>query len=168
MTELSKKVKQKIRGMLHSFECKVKVPYGKFILEIVSGVLITQSCNITEISRGLKEKITLKNTMKRLFNHLQGETNLLKLSNVYLLEKVSHKVDDSTIIALDDGDISHLFSNKFEESCKVRDGSTGKYLNGYYLNQISLYDEKRNRHIRLILGCIVLRVKILRVLMQRV
>jgi len=90
--------------------------------------------------------------MKRLFNHLQGETNLLKLSNVYLLEKVSRIVDDSTIIALDDGDISHLFSNKFEESCKVRDGSTGKYLSGYYLNQISLYDEKSKQTYPAYLG----------------
>ena len=63
----AKLVKQKIRGMLHSFEGKVKVPYGKFILEIVSGVLITQSCNITEISRGLKEKIIVSPFVKTSF-----------------------------------------------------------------------------------------------------
>jgi len=152
MTELSKKVKRKIREMLLNFDSKVSIPYGKFILEIVSGVLITESCNITEISRSLKEKIKLKNTMKRLFNQLQGKTNLLELSNDYLLEKVSYKVNDKTIIALDDGDISHLFANKLEQSCKVRDGSTGKYLEGYYLNQISLFDDKTKQTYPAYLG----------------
>lgn len=152
MTELLKKVKGKIRVMVHNFEGNVSLPYGKFILELVSGVLITGSCNITEISRSLNEKIKLKNTMKRLFNHLEGKTNLLELANDYLLSQASTKVDDSTIIALDDGDISHLFSNNFEQSCKVRDGSTGKYLEGYYLNQISLFDDKSNQTYPAYLG----------------
>ena len=64
----AKLVKQKIRKILHIFEGKINFPYGKFILDIASGVLITQSYNITEISRCFKEKITLKNTMKQLFN----------------------------------------------------------------------------------------------------
>jgi hypothetical protein len=46
--------------MLSFFESKVSKPYGKFILEIVTGILITQSCNATEISKNLRENIKLK------------------------------------------------------------------------------------------------------------
>ncbi len=140
----SKLVKSKIREMLFNFDGRVNKPYGKFILEIVTGILITGSCNVTEISRSLKEKIKLKDTMKRLFNNLGKDVDLLSLSNDYLLSKASGMVTDTTIIALDEGDITHLYSNNFELSCKVRDGSTGRILDGYHLNQISCYNPSNN------------------------
>lgn len=109
-------------------------------MEIVTGVLASKSCNLTEIARSLKEDIAIKDTLKRIRRNVHDHPEILELSNYYNINKWKDKVREETIIALDAGDICHHFGNNFENHCRLRDGSKGSTGNGYYLNQISCYN----------------------------
>jgi hypothetical protein len=107
---------------------------------MMMGMLMTGSSNISEIGRSLNEDMELKHTTKRLERMLTHE-NLLEVCNQLCLEEVVNKIDAKTIIALDGGDITHQYGEKFENQNIVRDGSKSKQEKGYWLNQISGYNE---------------------------
>lgn len=141
--EIRKNVKRKIVSVASSIaddNVSVKKPFHKYILEIVTGILASKSCNLTEIARSLKEDIAIKDTLKRIRRNVHNHPELLELSNYYNMDKWKEKVREETIIALDGGDICHHFGDNFENHCRLRDGSTGSTGNGYYLNQISCYN----------------------------
>ena len=144
LTEIVQKVKNKVVNSVKYLNKKRKIdkPQLKFISELAMGMFLTQSCNLTEISRVLKEKISIKHTLKRLQRNVSNNGELLEILNDYTLENAKNKINSETIIALDGGDISHLYGEKFENQGKVRDGSSKRIEKGYWLNQISCYVEK--------------------------
>ena len=171
VSEICKKVKNKVVNFVKYLnkEGITDKPQSKFISELAMGMFLTQSCNLTEISRALREKISIKHTLKRLQRNLCKNGELLELMNDIVLEKIKNKVDPETVIALDGGDISHLYGEKFENQSKVRDGSSKKIEKGYWLNQISCYVEKLKTSFPVLLDIyIVKKKKILKVPMMRV
>ena len=68
----------------------------KFIIDMQYGIAKSESCLISEISRSLKEKIELKNTIGRLCDNLNNITNY-ELVFVYWLS------EDKPIILLTNG-----------------------------------------------------------------
>jgi len=103
------------------------------------GMLLTGSSNITEISRSLRERISIKDTSKRLFRML-SKGHILEISNKISLNESKSKIMYKTILALDTGDISHQYGSKFEKIDKVYDGSINNIRHGYWLNQITGYN----------------------------
>jgi len=103
------------------------------------GILITGSTNVNLIAGTLKEKITVKYTLKRLHRMLLN-SRILDLANKLSLKGTLSKIDKSTILALDGGDLSHQYGERFEKSWTVKDGSSGELCSGYWLNQISGYN----------------------------
>ena len=144
LTEIVQKVKNKVVNSVKYLNKRGKIdkPQSKFISELVMGMFLTQSCNLTEISRVLKEKISIKHTLKRLQRNVGNNGELLEILNDYTLENAKNKINSETVIALDGGDISHLYGEEFENQSKVRDGSGKRIEKGYWLNQISCYVEK--------------------------
>jgi hypothetical protein len=105
------------------------------------GMLMTGSCNINLIAAHLSEQIAPKDTIKRLHRMLLKGCLLLKLANGLSLKEALKKINKDTIFALDGGDITHQYGEKFEKSAYVRDGSNKEELRrGYWLNQISGYN----------------------------
>jgi len=105
------------------------------------GMLMAGSCNINLIAAHLKEEIAPKDTIKRLHRMLLKGSLLLKLANGLSLEEALKKINKDTIFALDGGDITHQYGEKFEKSDYVKDGSSKDQLRqGYWLNQISGYN----------------------------
>ena len=143
VSEICQKVKNKVVNFVKYLnkEGITDKPQSKFISELAMGMFLTQSCNLTEISRSLREKISIKHTLKRLQRNICKNGKLLELMNDLVLESIKTKIDPETIIALDGGDITHLYGEKFENQSKVRDGSSKKIGKGYWLNQISCYVE---------------------------
>ena len=111
-------------------------PAQKFVAEMVYGLLSGQRCYLTEIARELNEDIALDKTVERLSRNLMTFDGADTLTEQYF-QIVEPHFDDSTILIVDDSDISKSCSSKLEGLCKVRDGSTGEVADGYWYAGVS-------------------------------
>jgi len=154
LSETTQKVKRKIINVSNALIKKKKIdrPTAKFISEAVIGMILTKSCNLTKISDEMKEDIEIKYTLKRIQRNVRKNGKLLSIANEYLIGSNKSRIKDKTIIALDGGDITHLYGKKFEKIAKVRDGSSKTIRNGYHLNQISCYDAETRETFPLLLN----------------
>jgi hypothetical protein len=139
ITENREKVKRKAIRLVNKLSDVLSKPERKFVLEMLMGILITGSVNLTRISGVLNERILIKDTLKRLLRMLMHE-GILEVSNEYVLSESVKRVNKDTILALDSGDISHQYGEKFEKAEYVKDGSSGKLRKGYWLNQVCGYN----------------------------
>jgi hypothetical protein len=135
------KVKSKLLNFVDRLQSDLSKPLLKFVSEMVMGMILTGSCNMNLIASYLKEQIAVKDTLKRLHRMLLNG-KLLSISNSLSLKESLKKINKDTILALDGGDITHQYGEKFEKSSFVKDGSSGKLRPGYWLNQISGYNAK--------------------------
>ena len=139
ITENREKVKRKALALINKGDRDLSKPEKKFMLEMMMGMILTGSCNLTEIARYLKEKISIKDTLKRLVRML-SKSHILDISNTISLQEAKSRIDSETILALDIGDITHQYGRKFEKISKVHDGSSNSIKQGYWLNQVSGYN----------------------------
>jgi len=139
ISENTEKVKKKALRLVEKLETRLSKPERKFVLEMIMGMLISGSSNISEIARSLQEPLALKHTTKRL-DRMLTHHHILGISNQLCLEESVDKIDEHTIIALDGGDTVHPYGENFEYMKTVRDGSASTLGKGYWLNQISGYN----------------------------
>lgn len=139
ISENVEKVKRKASGLISKASSRLSKPEKKFVLEMVMGIVISGSSNISEIGRCLREPIALKQTTKRL-ERMLTHNHILEVCNQLCLEESVGRIDADTVIALDEGDTTHRYGEKFEYLNTVRDGSEDKLEKGYWLNQISGYN----------------------------
>ena len=103
----------------------------RFLIQMVFGLLIAECVLLSEITRALGEKISPRNTYKRL-DHLLGRYDFTPLA-----EKQSRRdcalVTEAHVIALDGGDIAKPYARELEALARVRDGSKKVITNGYEL-----------------------------------
>ena len=66
ISESREKVKKKVRNFCLKLKFFLSKPQGKFIMEMLMGILTSGSANLTEIARVLREKTKIKQTLKRL------------------------------------------------------------------------------------------------------
>ncbi len=137
--------REKVKKIVKNFTVKLKGtltrPQGKFVMEMLMGILMTGSTNLTQISKSLKEKTKTKHILKRLLR-MSDQESLLEIANEQILDESVPKISDRTVLALDGGDLTHQYGEKFEKSSLVKDGSSGEIRTGYPLNQISGYNER--------------------------
>lgn len=113
-------------------------PNQKFSADMIYGILASNSCLLTDIADKLHEPIKKVNTVERL------SRNLLKpipndVSNNYF-NMIRKWVPKEPVIHLDDTDIAKPHGYKFEDLCRVRDGSESTstkniYKNGYHVTE---------------------------------
>ncbi|MCP4023991.1 MAG: transposase [Desulfobacteraceae bacterium] len=130
------KVKKIAESLFRKLSQRISIPQLKFILEMSFGMLVSGSCQLPEIAKTLRERKKPKHVIKRLRRNLDNE-KILSWANQVSIQEAVLKIDSSTVLALDGGDITHQYGKKFEHSAPVRDGSSGKIRTGYWLNQIS-------------------------------
>jgi len=111
-------------------------PAQKWITEMVYGILSGQSCYLTKIARKLNEDIALDKTVERLSRNLMTFDGGEKLHEQYF-QTVKKHFDSSTILIIDDSDVSKPCNSKLEGLCRVRDGSTGEITDGYWYAGVS-------------------------------
>jgi len=128
--ELNKRVQVKYQKYIKKFSEGFSIPEQKFIHHSVFGILSSKSCILRRMSQGLKERISLKKTSKRLSYHLPKEDLGSQLSD-RVLRFQAGRVDKETIIIGDPGDIVKKYARKMEGLSSVRDGSTGVSGTGY-------------------------------------
>ena len=111
-------------------------PSQKFVMDMVYGLLSGKSCYLTGIARKLNENIALDKTVERLSRNLMNFDCAEQLNENYF-NTVKKHFDDSTVLVIDDSDVSKACSSKLEGLCKVRDGSTGEIVDGYWYAGVS-------------------------------
>jgi hypothetical protein len=113
---------------------------------MVYGLLSGKSCHLTKIARELNEDIALDKTVERLSRNLMNFDHTSTLTENYFRE-VEPYFDDSTILIIDDSDISKACSSKLEGLCRVRDGSTGELTDGYWYAGVSALTSEQKQPI---------------------
>jgi hypothetical protein len=121
-------------------------PYGKFIFAMIFGLLAAKSCFLTEIARKLNEKIPLNKTVERLSRNLMNFENDKILRENYF-DIVKKHFDERTVLLIDDSDIAKMYGKKLEGLCRVRDGSTGEFVDGYWYAGVSALSSEHKQPI---------------------
>lgn len=106
-------------------------PDFKFVSQMIYGILTSQSCHLSKIGRALNETISIKKTVDRLYRNLSSFDVDEKLLDEYI-EKNKSNFTNRTILIIDGSDITKPCSPKMEHISRVRDGSTGKWGEGYH------------------------------------
>jgi len=131
---------------LYNFSQKVSKnlskPDQKFIANMIYGINSSKSCTITEIGRSLNEKITPKKTFERLYRNLKNFSNIDVLMENYK-NVIKKSIGSNAMLILDPSDITKKCSEKMENIGIVKDGSTGKFQNGYWTMGIVALSENQ-------------------------
>jgi hypothetical protein len=135
------KVKREISRVVQQAGKRLSEPEKKFVLEMMTGMLATGQSNLTRIAAALKEGIAVKNTLKRL-QRMASHERILEEANRLSLREAARKITAKTVLALDDGDVVHPYGRRFENQSYLYDGSAKDRKPGYYLNQVSGYNEE--------------------------
>lgn len=128
---------------------------NKFCGDMIYGILSRKSVVLSEIARGLKEKIKLVNTIDRLSSNLSNidveQIQLIKENYDNEALNCLKSNDEYEIILNDDTDINHEYSKKLEDLCLVRDASSQqeKYVNGYKVCEYVALSPKQKSPISL-------------------
>ena len=121
-------------------------PDFKFVSQMIYGILVAQSCQLSKIARVLNENISLKKTIDRLSRNLSEFEGGNRLFENYL-DKVKRCVSNKSILIIDGSDITKPCSPKSEYISRVRDGSTGEYGNGYHTLGVSVLTPQKKQPI---------------------
>ena len=117
---------RKLREQIHDFSGRLSahfsVPKGRFIAEMLYGILARQTVLLSEIARSLEEPIPLIKTESPLSRNLDmaGMEDRLMDS---VLELGRRRVHRDTLLVLDLTDIRKRYARRMEHLSKVRDGS---------------------------------------------
>ena len=125
----------KVRAGMITFSKKISHGFSKpaqrFIADMLVGIIGSNSSKLTKIGRELKEDIGLKKTVERLGRNLSGFSNAEQLTANYLAA-VNPFLGPDTMLLVDNGDVTKPCSPKMEGIGSVKDGSTGKFADGYW------------------------------------
>jgi hypothetical protein len=114
----------------------LKKPRQKFIADMIYGMIASQSSYLTKMARKLNEDIALDKTVERLSRNLMNFDDTETLSENYF-NTVKPHFDESTVLIIDDSDVTKPYSSKLEGLCPVKDGSTGGIGEGYWFAGVS-------------------------------
>ena len=124
----------------------------KFTLDLQYGISASKSVLLSEISRELKEKIPIANTIDRLsINTSQLNEESLNLINDNYLKMVRNNVGEKVLVILDDSDVAKPYGQAFEDLSYVRDGSAidNKQVLGYNICESVVVSKNQKQPISL-------------------
>ena len=130
--KLSYQLKREIKNFSDKISKGLSRPKYKLVFQMLYGMLESQSTHLSNISRALKEKITLKKTIDRLSRGL-GRFNENDVIMDNYMDIVKRHTKEVSVLIVDNSDISKPYSEMLDSLCEVYDGSTGKITTGYHL-----------------------------------
>jgi len=101
----------------------------KFLKDFWYGMLSRQNILLTEISRGVETKTSLKKIVERFSKRLASFSVMDIIWNYHRV--IKPEINDRTVICFDDTDAIKPYGTEFEDLGTVRDGSTGDTEKGY-------------------------------------
>ena len=131
------KLKTKILNFCIKISENIWKVEAKTTLDMVYWLISWWNVLLSEIWRHLKERIWIKQTVKRLSRNLNNfREDYLRQIKENLLIQNRNKITKETVITLDWWDINKEWALKMEYLKKVHDGSTGKLVPWYCLNSV--------------------------------
>jgi hypothetical protein len=135
-----KKMQGKFSEKIKKYSIGLTLPELKALKDISKGIISSGSVIVKQIATSLHEKISLDKTCERLYRNFKNE-GIGNIVSENILKSNCSKATDNTYFLVDESDIIKPHSNKIEGLTKVRDGSTGKWVKGFnLLNITSLTD----------------------------
>ena len=130
-TQTALKIRGQISKFMGIFYPHFSAPKLKFIEQMVFGLQASKDVKLSNISRSLDEGISLKKTEERLSRNLDtpGLDNAI---NSEIAKAASRRVHKDTLIIIDPSDIRKNYAEAMPFLGRVRDGSTGQLVNGYW------------------------------------
>lgn len=129
----------KIRAYSDQFSGRLSAglskPARRFVAEALYGIVAKGSVHLSEIGRALEEKVPLAKTETRLSRNL-GRSELCEHLSGAVLREGNTRVGKRTLLILDISDIAKPYAEKMEYLARVRDGSSGEIVDGYWLCQV--------------------------------
>lgn len=110
-------------------------PKRRLVSEMLYGIQASEDVKLSNISRSLNEPIELIKTENRLSRQL-ADADLTDRINNWLCWEGAGAVNRDTVLALDLGDVQKPYGKAMEHLAEVRDGSTGKLGQGYWLCEV--------------------------------
>jgi len=130
-TQIEKSIQMKFYAFLNRFSLDFSKPEKRFLQEMFYGILCSQHVHASKIGRYIKDRVSLKKTLKRLSYHLHKRGLWLRLQRSYLKNNRA-KFSGSHYLVIDLGDITKQYALKMEGLYRVHDGSRGGLGNGYW------------------------------------
>lgn len=119
---------QKFSGIISP---RFSKPEAKFLEQMVFGIQASQDVKLSSIARSLGEEIEIKKVVERLENHLK-KAGLDQRINDEIAQTAAKQIRQDTLIVIDPTDIRKPYARSMPYLGKVRDGSTGDIVNGYW------------------------------------
>lgn len=123
------------RSVLHfssQLSAGMHKPNKNFLMDMLFGLIKSDSVLLSDISRSLNEQIDVIQTIKRLSSRLEAfhEDDLLYENYKKVIS--THFDREDNLIIVDNSEIIKPYSSKLEALGHVRDGSTGRIEKGYW------------------------------------
>jgi hypothetical protein len=145
VTQLAHKLRAQIQGFSGIISPRFSKPKAKFLEQMLLGIAAAQDCKLSQIARALGESITLKKTEERLSHHL-AEPQLGALVQAQIVAQAARRIDQETLIIIDPTDVRKNHAQAMPYLARVRDGSSGELVNGYWCG-VALACEPASRKV---------------------
>lgn len=134
---INSKLKNKISDFCINISENIWKVEAKFTLDMVFWLISGWNILLSEIWRKLNEKISIKQTIKKLSKNLNNFNFefLCEIKDNLLIQN-KNQINNETVITLDWWDINKNWALKMENLKKVQDWSTNKTVLWYWLNSI--------------------------------
>lgn len=146
-SRLALTLRTRIHEMAQKFR-SLSRPRLRFIEEMLYGIQKSKDVKLSEIGRALEEDISLKKTEERLSRHLK-QPGLDDDINTQVAGMAARRVHKDTLLIIDPSDIYKPYARKMPYLGRVRDGSTGKIVNGYWTCHVAACEPAKRRMIPL-------------------
>lgn len=132
VSQIGSKLRVQIHGFSGKLSPRLSKPLGRFVEQMLYGILVSKDVKLSQIGRALEESISIKKTEDRLSTNLNSDGLAGEL-----LDQVaglgSRRVQKDALLILDTSDIRKAYAKKMEYLARVRDGSEQELADGYWL-----------------------------------
>ena len=145
-------MKREILNFSEKISVGVRKPTKKLVMDIEYGLSRDGSCLISNIARGLDEKIKLAYTIDRLcdgLNRLDEDEKEIIWGNYIKKVKKNVSTTSMPIALFDDSDINKEYSKKLEYLDRIVDASSNdkKIVNGYHVCEATILGKNEKQPI---------------------
>ena len=131
LSRIAHTLREQFHDFTQTLASRLSKPMTRFLQEMVYGISASGDVKLSNIGRALQEEIPLKKTEERLSRNLQ-QKGLGQILNEEIARAGARRIHADTILIIDPSDIHKPYAEKMPYLAKVRDGSTGEIVNGYW------------------------------------
>jgi len=131
INQVAYQLREQIKKFSGIMSPRFSKPESKFMEQMIFGIQASQDVKLSSIARSLGEKTGLKKIVERLENHLKKEGFDQRI-NQEIAQAAARQIRADTLIVVDPTDIRKPYAKSMPYLGKVRDGSTGEIVNGYW------------------------------------